>query len=38
MEEAASNQGIGKHTTMGILLETVFSIRSLQSSYKEEFS
>jgi hypothetical protein len=33
-----SKQRIGKHasTTMELLLETVFSIRSVQSGYKEE--
>jgi hypothetical protein len=38
MEEPVSKQRIGKHTTIGVLLDTVFSIRSLQSGYKEEFS
>jgi hypothetical protein len=38
IEEPVSKQRIGKHTTIGVLLETVFSVRSLQSSYKEEFS
>jgi hypothetical protein len=35
-EEPVSKQRIGKHTTIGVLLETVFSVRSLQSCYKEE--
>jgi hypothetical protein len=34
-----SKQRIGKHaSTIGVLLETVFPIRSLQNVYKEEFS
>jgi hypothetical protein len=37
-EETVSKQRIGKHTTIRVLLETVFSFRSVQSSYKEEFS
>jgi hypothetical protein len=28
----------GKHTTIGVLLGTVFSVRSVKSGYKEEFS
>jgi hypothetical protein len=35
IEELVSKQWIGKHTT-GVLLETVFSVRSVQSGYKEE--
>jgi hypothetical protein len=38
IEEPVSKQWIGKHTTIGVLLETLFSIRSVQSGYKEEFS
>jgi hypothetical protein len=38
IEEPVSKQRIGKHTTIGVLSETMFSIRSLQSGYKEEFS
>jgi hypothetical protein len=37
IEETVSKQRIGKHTTTGVLLETMFSVRSLQSIYKEEF-
>jgi hypothetical protein len=29
---------IGKHKIIDVLLETVFSVRSVQSGYKEEFS
>jgi hypothetical protein len=35
-EEPVSKQRIGKHT-IGVLLETAFSIRFVQSGYKEEF-
>jgi hypothetical protein len=35
--EPVSKQWIGKHT-IGILLETVFSIRSVQSGYKDSSS
>jgi hypothetical protein len=38
IEEHVSKQRISKHTAIGVLLERVFSIRSLQSGYKEEFS
>jgi hypothetical protein len=38
IEEPTSKQWIGKHTAIWILLETVFSVRSEQSGYKEEFS
>jgi hypothetical protein len=31
-------QRIGKHITLCVLLEAVFSVRSAQSGYKEEFS
>jgi hypothetical protein len=36
--QAFSEQWIGKHasSTIELLLETVFSIRSVQSGYKEE--
>jgi hypothetical protein len=36
--QLVSKQWIGKHasTTTGLLLETVFSIRSVQSGYKDE--
>jgi hypothetical protein len=37
IEEPVSKQWISKHT-IGVLLETVFSIQSLQNGYKEEFS
>jgi hypothetical protein len=33
-----SNGSINTPTTIGILLETVFSVESVQSGYKEEFS
>jgi hypothetical protein len=38
--QPTSKQQIGKHapTTIELLLETVFSIRSMQSGYKEENS
>jgi hypothetical protein len=38
IEDPVSKQRIGKHTTIGILWENVFSIRLVQSGYKEEFS
>jgi hypothetical protein len=38
IEEPVSKQRNGKHTTIGVLLEMVFSVRSVQSGYKEEFS
>jgi hypothetical protein len=34
IEESVSKQRIGKHTT-GVLLETVFSVWSVQCDYKE---
>jgi hypothetical protein len=34
IEEFDSKQRIGKRTTVGVLLETVFSIRSIQNCYK----
>jgi hypothetical protein len=37
IEEPVSKHRIGKHT-IRVLLKTVFSVRSLQSGYKEEFS
>jgi hypothetical protein len=37
IEDPVSKQRIEKHTTIGVLLETVFYCRSLQSGYKEEF-
>jgi hypothetical protein len=37
IEESVSKQRIGEHTTIGVLLETVFSLLSMQSGYKEEF-
>jgi hypothetical protein len=36
VEEPVSKQLIGKDTTVGVLLKTVFSLRSEQSGYKEE--
>jgi hypothetical protein len=36
--EHVSKQRSGKHTTKGVLMETVFSVRFVQSVYKEEFS
>jgi hypothetical protein len=36
IEEPVSEQLISKHTTIGALLETVFSALSAQSGYKEE--
>jgi hypothetical protein len=33
-----SKQRIGKHIKIRVLLETMFSVRSVQSGYKEEFS
>jgi hypothetical protein len=38
IEKPVSKQRMGKQKTIGVLLETVFSIRSVQSGYKEEFS
>jgi hypothetical protein len=38
IEEPVSTKHIGKHTTIGILLETVFSVRCVKSGYKEELS
>jgi hypothetical protein len=38
IEKPISKQRVGKHTTIGVLLETVFSVWSVQSAYKEEFS
>jgi hypothetical protein len=38
IEEPVSNERIGKHITIEILLEIEFSVRSVQSGYKEEFS
>jgi hypothetical protein len=38
IEEAISKQQASKHITIGLLLETVFSILSVQSGYKEDFS
>jgi hypothetical protein len=37
IEEPVSKQRIGEHT-IGVLLETVFYVPSVQSGYKEEFS
>jgi hypothetical protein len=37
-EEPISKQWMGKHTTIGVLLEIVFSLQSVQSVHKEEFS
>jgi hypothetical protein len=37
IEEPVSNQLIGEHT-IGVLLETLFSVSSMQSGYKKEFS
>jgi hypothetical protein len=36
--EPISKQRNGKHTTIEVMLETVFSIRSVQNGYKEEFN
>jgi hypothetical protein len=33
--EPVSKQGIGKHTKIGVLLETVFSVRSAQVAIKK---
>jgi hypothetical protein len=38
IEEPVSKQRIGKHSVIRVLLETVLSVRSVQSGYKEEFS
>jgi hypothetical protein len=38
IEEPVSKQRFCKHTITGVLLEIVFSVRSVQSGYKEEFS
>jgi hypothetical protein len=38
IEEPVSKQPIGKHRKIGVLQETVFSVRFVQSGYKEEFS
>jgi hypothetical protein len=35
IEEPVSKQWIDKHTTIGVLLETVFSVRSMKKGYKE---
>jgi hypothetical protein len=35
IEEPISKQRIGKYTIIGVLLGTVFSIRSVQSGYIE---
>jgi hypothetical protein len=37
IEEPVSKQQISKHA-IGVLLEAVFSVRSMQSGYKEVFS
>jgi hypothetical protein len=34
-EEPVTKQRVGKHTTRGVLLETVFSVRPVQSGYIE---
>jgi hypothetical protein len=36
--QTVSRERIGKHTPIGVLLETVFSVLSVQNDYKEEFS
>jgi hypothetical protein len=36
IEKRVSKQRIVKHTTIRLLLETVISVRSVQSGYKEE--
>jgi hypothetical protein len=36
IEEPVCKQRIGKYKTVGVLLKTMFSVRSLQSGYKEE--
>jgi hypothetical protein len=38
IEAPIPKQRIGKHTSIGVLLEMVFSVRSVQSGYNEEFS
>jgi hypothetical protein len=35
IEEPISKKGIDKHTTTGVLLETVFSVRSVQNVIKK---
>jgi hypothetical protein len=36
IEEPVSKQWIGKHTTIGVLLETVFSVGAAPSLYNED--
>jgi hypothetical protein len=38
IEEPVSKQWIGKHATIEALLETVFSLQSMQSGYNEDVS
>jgi hypothetical protein len=38
VEEPVSKQRIVEHTTIGVLLEVIISVWSMQSGYKEEFS
>jgi hypothetical protein len=38
IENPVSKQQIGTHTTIGVLLETMFSVLSVQNGYREEFS
>jgi hypothetical protein len=38
IKEPVSKQRIGKQTKEGVLLEMVFSVRSVQNCYKEDFS
>jgi hypothetical protein len=38
IDESVSKQRIGKHTTVGVFLEMMFYIQSVQSCYKEESS
>jgi hypothetical protein len=38
IDEPVSKRQIGKHTTIGLLFETVVSVRSVQSGYKQEYS
>jgi hypothetical protein len=35
IEESFPEQQLGKHTTIGVLLETVFSVQLVQNGYKE---
>jgi hypothetical protein len=37
-EESVSKQRIHKQTTIGVLLETLLPVQSMQNDYKDEFS